>query len=75
MHHPTPVCFDYRGSYGKRAEGDTSGGGACFSSWAHFHWKDHMITEAQRLAYNVRQLGVDSAADFERKYQKTGPQR
>jgi hypothetical protein len=29
----------------------------------------HVMTEAQRLIYNTRELGAVGAAEFERKYQ------
>ena len=69
LQHTTPACFDSSGSYGVRAQGDTRGGGASLANWANSHWMAHVMTEAQRLIYNTRELGAVGAAEFERKYQ------
>jgi hypothetical protein len=74
LQHPTPACFDSSGSYGVRAQGDTRGGGASLANWANSHWYDSVMTEEQRLAYNIQQLGENGAAAFELKYQASTSQ-
>jgi len=58
--HPTPVCFDEKGS----SEGH---GFPDFSDWCYHRYADtiHEMTEAQRRAYNIKHLGEVSAAVFE----------
>jgi hypothetical protein len=44
--HPTPTCFDDGGS-GKR------GYGRLLSEWVHQNCSDSVMTEDQRLLYNI----------------------
>jgi len=72
LHHPTVTCYDSLGSYGDRCVGLARRfvtGGSSFVNWANSHWVDSMMTEEERLAYNVRELGVNGAAEFELNYQ------
>ena len=51
-----PAVFDVAGS--------SLGHG--FPDFANTNWQAALMTEEQRLAYNVRQLGVTGAAEYER---------
>jgi len=62
--HPTPTCFDDGGS-GKR------GYGRLLSEWAHQNCSDSVMTNDQRLDYNIRQLGLAGAVKFELKFQES----
>ena len=61
--HPTPTCFDDGGS-GKR------GYGRLLSEWMHQNCSDSVMTEEQRLLYNIQQLGAAGAIEFELQFQK-----
>ena len=63
--HPTPTCFDDGGS-GKR------GYGRLLSEWVHQNCSDSVMTEDQRLLYNIQQLG---ALEFELQFQKVNARR
>ncbi len=69
LKHPTPACFDSSGSYGVRSQCDWRGAPPSLANWANSHWYDNTMTEEQRLAYNIQQLGENGAAAFELKYQ------
>jgi len=66
--HPTPVVQDAAGPrpckrmnrYGKPQFGPP------LADFANTNWQAALMTEEQRLAYNVRQLGVTGAAEYER---------
>ena len=66
--HPTPMCFDAGGS-GKR------GYGHLLSEWVHQNCSDSVMTEDQRLLYNIQQLGAAGAIDFELQFQKMNARR
>jgi len=61
--HPTPTCFDDGGS-GKR------GYGRLLSERVHQNCSDSVMTEEQRLLYNIQQLGAAGAIEFELQFQK-----
>ena len=61
--HPTPTCFD-DGDSGKR------GYGRLLSEWVHQNCSDSVMTEEQRLLYNINQLGAAGAIEFELQFQK-----
>ena len=64
LKHPTPKCFDDGGS-GKR------GFGNLLSEWQHQRRNsDSVMTEEQRLLYNIQQLGAAGAIEFELQFQK-----
>jgi hypothetical protein len=61
--HPTPTCFDDGGS-GK------CGYGRLLSERVHQNCSDSVMTEEQRLLYNIQQLGAAGAIEFELQFQK-----
>ena len=63
LKHPTVTCMDDGGS-GKR------GYGRLLSEWVHQNCSDSVMTEEQRLLYNINQLGAAGAIVFELQFQK-----
>ena len=63
LKHPTVTCMDDGGS-GKR------GYGRLLSEWVHQNCSDSVMTEDQRLLYNIQQLGAAGAIEFELQFQK-----
>ena len=67
--HATPIVHDAVGGYETEIIRRTSAGRTLtFGDAALYLWfgTEHQMTEEQRLAYNVRQLGVTGAAEYER---------
>ena len=52
------------GGSGKR------GYGRLLSEWVHQNCSDSVMTEEQRLLYNINQLGAAGAIEFELQFQK-----
>ena len=52
------------GGSGKR------GYGRLLSEWVHQNCSDSVMTEEQRLLYNIQQLGAAGAIEFELQFQK-----
>jgi len=63
LKHPTVTCMD-DGGYGR-----------LLSEWVHQNCSDSVMTEDQRLLYNIQQLGAAGAIDFELQFQKMNARR
>jgi len=51
------------------------GYGRLLSEWVHQNCSDSVMTEDQRLLYNIQQLGAAGAIDFELQFQKMNARR
>ena len=67
LRHTTPVWMEAVGGYESQIYRKTDRA-MPLRDVALYLWfgTDHQMTEEQRLAYNIRQLGVTGAAEYER---------
>ena len=69
LRHPTPMWMEAVGGYESEViRKSGKGWNMMLRDIALYLWfgTEHQMTEEARLAYNVRQLGVTSAAEYER---------